>query len=472
VLHVLTRAFNVGGDSRLAWRWIEQDAGRRHSVVLTRQGALPLPPRLVAAVDAVGGAIAVLNGERGGLRQWARRLRSLAATADMVVLHTHPYDVIPSLAFGHRPGRPPVIYVNHADHVFWVGVGACDVVANLRASGARLSLARRGAQEGQNGLLPTLIGPIARTLTRSEAKARLGLDAESIVLLSIARPHKYRPLGQPGFGPDFLESVEPILARCPRATLVVIGPGDGPKWSAAHARTGGRVRVIEQTDETTVYYQAADIYLDSYPIVSITSLLEAGAHGAVVVSRCPDHLAGTVIGADMPGLDNVLLQAGDERALQKTLISLIADPRHREALGEQTRREVTARHSGHGWQQALEQIYVQAAQQAATTTPVIRAAAAAYETSAVDRLLPLLFAEEPDLQHILQFHMRLLPPGARLAAWLAMVLRHRRFLPGLLLPEWVGTAIERHRQGSIGNWPTADQHVSEPRLSERQQLVR
>src|SRR5919109_4159821 len=36
VLHVLTAAKDVGGDSRFVWRWIQRDSERSHSVALTR----------------------------------------------------------------------------------------------------------------------------------------------------------------------------------------------------------------------------------------------------------------------------------------------------------------------------------------------------------------------------------------------------------------------------------------------------
>src|SRR5687768_7717279 len=35
VLHVLTYARPLGGDSRFAWRWMQRDAGSIHSVVVT-----------------------------------------------------------------------------------------------------------------------------------------------------------------------------------------------------------------------------------------------------------------------------------------------------------------------------------------------------------------------------------------------------------------------------------------------------
>jgi hypothetical protein len=134
VLHVLTRAAGVGGDTRLVARWVRHDPERTHSVVLTRQGAGAVPALLSEAVADSGGTLHILNERRGSFLAWASALREIAFEADLVVLHIHPYDIIPSLAFADPANRAPVIYVNHADHVFWAGVGVCDAVVNRRGA--------------------------------------------------------------------------------------------------------------------------------------------------------------------------------------------------------------------------------------------------------------------------------------------------------------------------------------------------
>ncbi|MCG8351025.1 MAG: hypothetical protein MI924_24920, partial [Chloroflexales bacterium] len=144
ILHVLTQVARVGGHTRMLWRWIEQDGARQHSVVLTRQGAVKMPDMLRKAVEASGGALYALDNQPGNILSWAATLRAIASRADIVVLHVNPDDVIPVLAFADKARRPPTIYINHADHIFWIGVAVADILANLRFSGQDLAIARRG----------------------------------------------------------------------------------------------------------------------------------------------------------------------------------------------------------------------------------------------------------------------------------------------------------------------------------------
>jgi hypothetical protein len=191
VLHVATDAQPIGGLARMLWRWIEQDSERRHSVVLTRQSNLPVPNSLLQAVQQRGGSIHFLDAVIGGLLHRARKLRKMSRRYDYVVLHIWPGDVTAFLAFATSDRCPPVIYVNHADHHFWLGVSVSDVVANLRQSGVELSAQRRGVEISRNTLLPTLLLPVKRTLSKSEAKLRLGFDPDQVLLLSVARRIKY-----------------------------------------------------------------------------------------------------------------------------------------------------------------------------------------------------------------------------------------------------------------------------------------
>ncbi len=473
VLHVLTRGQGIGGDTRMVWRWIQQDRERRHSVALTRQGPHPVPHALRGAVSAAQGQVHVLNRQRGNLLTWAATLRGIASAADMVVLHVHPYDIIPSLALAKKQQLPPVIFADHADHAFWAGAEVSDVVAGLRESGSRLAQERRGISPERCAVLPIVVPPMKRTFSRDEAKRRLGVPESAVLLLSIARPHKYRPVG----GLDFLEGVLPALERCPQAQLWLIGPDQGEPWTGAAERTGGRVRVFGQRADTALFYQAADVYVDAFPIVSITSLLEAGSYGLPLVSRCWPGAVDTVLCADTPGLSGCLIRACG--SFYDDLVRLVEDASYRAAVGEHTRAIITGAHGEDNWQRTLESVYRQAgALRLADTAPAaetLRPAAVRRGSPSVgdlsqatemDAWLVRLFDSEPDLQSIIQFHLQLLPLDLRLAHWFSLLRTNRssrgegrlpksegcfpkgegRFpSPGLLLPEWLGSAVGRKR---------------------------
>jgi hypothetical protein len=452
VLHVLTQVAGIGGHTRMVWRWIQQDASRTHSVVLTRQGSVGVPPPLQAAVTRVGGQITRLDARRGSLLTWARDLRELAAGADVAVLHVNPDDVIPTIAFGGRRARPPVVYLDHADQLFWTGAAVVDVLASQRASGAALARERRGIAPERVALLPIVLDPALapRTLTRAEAKARLGLAPDAVLLLSVARAHKYAPFD----GQSLPETLLPLLEGDERLVLLALGPSEaeGDAWARARRRTRGRVHALGTHPDTALFYQAADVYLDSFPLPSITSLLEAGSYGTPLVSCCPCPPAppGSVLGADTPALDRCLIRAAGPAELRDAVGRLAESAGLRQDVGEETRETIAAVHTGTGWQGALEGVYERAlAVPPASGPPAGLPSAlelmgpARPFVEALDRMLPQLFNGEPDLDQITQSSTRLLPPALRLREWIGLVRRGGAVRPGLLLPEWLATRLER-----------------------------
>src|SRR5262249_13626191 len=123
VLHVATWVQSVGGHTKLIANWIAHDPDSCHSLLITRgsssQREEPIPPWLREAVSDNGGCLVELPP--GGLLSKALSLRAVVQQdVDMVVMHHHPDDVVPVVAFA--TGRcPPVAILNQAHHVFWLG---------------------------------------------------------------------------------------------------------------------------------------------------------------------------------------------------------------------------------------------------------------------------------------------------------------------------------------------------------------
>ncbi|HYF25998.1 MAG TPA: hypothetical protein VD931_09695, partial [Baekduia sp.] len=153
VLHVLSNTSQVGGQTRLAWRWMERDAGRRHAFVVPRPGGAA-PEALHEAARRTGGREHHVPGFEAGLLATAAALRDLAAGYDLVVLHVQPNDPIASLAFATWTDRPPVLFDDHADHCFWLGRDCADVVVGHRPVAAALTRARRGVPAARTATLP------------------------------------------------------------------------------------------------------------------------------------------------------------------------------------------------------------------------------------------------------------------------------------------------------------------------------
>lgn len=433
ILHVSTNISSpFGGIPRFLRRWMQQDTEREHSLVLTKQAPDEVPKILRELVSNSQGKIYLLNKTIGGYVSRAKKLREIAATADIVVLHIWEHDVIPIIAFADKEQSPPVIYINHGDHCFWLGSSVSDIVANLRESGMRFSQKRRGIEAERNMLLPTILEPAQRLLSRTEAKRQLGIDENSIILLSIARAPKYRKAD----GISFADAHVSLLKQYKRAILIVIGPGGSEDWSTAIEQTQGRIIALGHTEDTAIYYQAADIYVDSYPFVSITSLLEAGSYSVPLVSRYPySSDACEIFGADMPGLTGNLIRVHDLEEYTTVLSRLIEDEELRLSLGEKTKESIVDLHMGRNWQRSLEEIYTRA-----LCLPRLKLTSPPQDQ---------MFLGEPDvfwirdhswnyqLDDLIQSRLQIMPLEQRLYHWIRLV-KKRGFNNqlSLLLPEW------------------------------------
>jgi glycosyltransferase involved in cell wall biosynthesis len=453
VLHVSTSVGSIGGHSRMLLHWIQQDPDRSHSLVLTEQGAnSEIPKTLEDAVLASHGKIYMLNETIGSLICWAKRLREIAATADLVVLHIFNHDVIPIIAFANKKQSPPIIFLDHADHLFWLGASISDVVVNLRESGMRLSQERRGVEAECNLLLPIILSPTQRTLSRAEAKRQLGLGEDSILLLSVARSCKYKTID----GISFADAHVSLLKQHKRAILLVVGPGNRKDWSAAIQQTQGRIIVHGEREDTSVFYQAADIYVDSFPFVSNTSLLEAGSYGVPLVTRYPYSDACEMLGADTPGLTGNLIRACDLEQYTVVLSRLVEDEKFRLSLGETTRKKIAETHTGNKLQRSLEDIYVRAASMARVSRTL--ASMDQMFLGEPDVLLPYIYGIDFTFSEMIGTHIRLMPLPQRLHMWSKLVKTDGfdqvslfNFLGffTLLLPEWLNLRL---RKGAIYGW--------------------
>jgi glycosyltransferase involved in cell wall biosynthesis len=349
VLHVGTELSAVGGLTRMISRWIDADAERTNSLVLTQHKG-KIPEHLTEAVKRSGGEIIRLNQMPGSRFDWVRALRRIACKHDVIILHIHCEDVIPLLAFADGVGLPPVLLLNHADHLFWLGPSICHLVINLRDAAADISISRRGIEPQRNFLLPTIVDATTRSHARRDAKVSLGLDPDSILLLSVARRPKYRSLN----GVSFADRHVKLLEKHPQTQLVVVGSGEPEDWQGAKARVNGRIIGLPEQPDPRRYFEAADIYVDSYPFVSSTSMMEAGGYGLPLVTIFTLSDEARIFGINHVGLVGTSLVAKTFDEYGALLERLIVDPVLREQNGEAVRRAVEEFHVPSGWHPHLE----------------------------------------------------------------------------------------------------------------------
>lgn len=359
VLHVLSYGRPVGGDCRCAWRWMQEDQGNRHSVAITAQadfkGVYEVPEILKKSAESSGGFLRTLSALTSKPLEQVRELRTLCQQMDVVVLHLFPYDIIPVLALAADCDSVKTIFVNHADHSFWAGASVAHSIVHLRRQPPLFPEKRRGLNPDRSALLPIPIFHSPRTVAQEQAKRALGYGPETVLLLTIASPFKYSSPGRV----DFLDLVAPVVAKFPQAVLLAVGPEAKGAWQAANLQTDGRMVPLGTRWDTDVLYAAADIYLDSVPFSSITSLLEAGSQGVPLLGYLLPEAELALLGPGAPGLEGTMELAGNAESYQAMLTRLIADAEYRRQKGQRVEAQILSLHTGKNWVQAVHDLYAQ-----------------------------------------------------------------------------------------------------------------
>jgi hypothetical protein len=351
-LHVITESYGSGGHSAFIARWIKNaDGNSIHSVVSTARNH-NLPQELKLAIDESGGFYCSLAAVSESPIERALFLRKLASTwADIIVLFIHPFDPIPTVAFGVE-GGPPVIFCNHADHAFWLGVSVSDIFVDYHPMGRIISRKRRGIS--QSKILPI---PLIRENTvahdKAETRRKLGLKNNEVMMLTVARDEKFLPYESI----DFFEVMVKLLKHNPTAKLFAVGPKQQTRWREAALTVDGRIRVLGPLDRSALneLFYATDIYVSSFPLGSGTALLEAGIHGIPITGLQFNELP-YISGQDDVAFKQIPVHAPSISKLTAHLEHMINEPYKCRETAEKIKQNIANEHCPPGWNKYLDAV--------------------------------------------------------------------------------------------------------------------
>jgi glycosyltransferase involved in cell wall biosynthesis len=284
----------------------------------------------------------------------AKQLRDLALEFDIVILHIHPFDPVPAIAFASG-ASPPLILLNHAGFSFWIGRDIADVVACLRPSSRQIAIGRRGIGPDRCVRLAIPVSVPEKEPSRSEARAKLALSNDAVILFTVSSsPSKYVPF-EPGW--SLVQLITSVAQANKQVQVLAIGPNDEGIWREAREQTGGRVRALGQRPDVGLYERAADIYIDSFPVTSPTSFLEAGSYGLPVISFCPHRARAAVLCADDFFVNDLIVRTDTAESFRAELTRLTEDTAARETLGRTMAKGVMATHGPEAFAKQLLETY-------------------------------------------------------------------------------------------------------------------
>ncbi len=198
------------------------------------------------------------------------------------------------------------------------------------------------------------------------------------------------------------------------------------------------------------YFEAADIYVDSYPFVSSTSMMEAAGYGLPLLTIFDAPREARIFAINHVGLDGTAIVATTQSDYEEKLTRLIRDEPYRRKVAEASHDAVERKHTPPGWLSFLEDVYKRALE---LPSPDPRTF-----TSRDDLEVPRL--GEPDCRHhdivgssfstanITKGFMGMLPLRERYALWRELKRQGhygtnpslKTFIP-LVAPEWIKRRI-------------------------------
>lgn len=264
-IHVASEIYPNGGHTRLLQNLLDS-AGFDADVLLVRNSA-GQPPILNIDENRVIRLEATSSVER------ACQIMKHLVNYKNIFVHIHPEDIVSAAALKRlKPElkNSKIIFVNHADHTFSLGLASADIVFEISSYGWTLR-GRRGTEK-----ISSFIGiPLA---------PRQGVAVCSVkknLILSGGDAYKFKPAA----GISFQENIRYLLLSNKALNAVIVGPHwHDYWWWSLKLKFGKRLDLKQKLPykDYIEYLAICSVYLDSYPVTGGTAFTEALIKGCNV----------------------------------------------------------------------------------------------------------------------------------------------------------------------------------------------
>lgn len=278
-LHVLTEGYQTGGHTRVIERWIENaPAEQKHSVVIVKPNVSPLEELKKLTQQKNGEFIKYDNN--WSIKEKALKLRRLGMHYQYIILHTHMNDSTATIAFGTEEFTRPVLFYNHASHLFWIGKSITDLHIDLKKKDI-VTEEYKNIKNKFNLGIPTKNLEF-KTINKKEFRKQFGFPVDKKIIITAGSDTKYRPIGNDGFIDVLLNLVDD------NTYVYAIGAEkNSTLWKNAYKASNGHIIAlgcIDFSHDYLKYIGIADLYLDSYPMNGWTATIDAVTMNVPVLS--------------------------------------------------------------------------------------------------------------------------------------------------------------------------------------------
>ncbi len=303
VLFIATSLYITGGHTRLMENIadFEKSQGKKIKLIITEQVKSQVPLRILQS--SIFNEVICL-GSQSRIKS-VNVLRNYIRNCDKIYNNQDPYDPVPPVAF-ETSERPYTIYINHADHVFWLGAQQSDTILHIRPYGEQLSKHRRSAVSN-NIILPIRINTHLSSISKTTARQQLNIPEDSNVLLTISSHYKLIPNDKY----NLFEIIDTLITHDPRLTYFLIGITLNEYKALSGKEPPSQVQALGVVEDPTIYKLAANYYIEGMPVVSLTALLDGVFAGAYPFLIWKPYYACSVSEADY-SLDGLVNHPADK----------------------------------------------------------------------------------------------------------------------------------------------------------------
>ncbi len=351
VLHVGTEFYSVGGHTKVVLDWISNDTNSDAEILVTNQ-----KKELSLGVSA---PIHYVPAKLPSLEK-AKYIRELLSTNfyDIIVIHQHHHDVVPTLAFWDiQKYNTKVLFYNHANFKFSIGNIIASQRVNLSKGDVKISSKYRFPIN--DVFLPFVLGENLPVVNNNdsdvlELKNTLKIGDEK-VFLTIASAYKYKP----NESQNFFKEWNSFLQKHKNIVLVVIGVTvEDVQLFTSSQEIPENIKLCGVVKNPVSYYKLADYVIESYPIVSGLSVFEPMYYGALPIVSY-DNV--TIIGehvwdAYSDGTREKLNYQNKEEYFE-FIGKEIANSSYKNEMTNELKEFIEDNHLKSGWSTKLEDIY-------------------------------------------------------------------------------------------------------------------
>ncbi|MBB6371669.1 hypothetical protein [Chryseobacterium shigense] len=268
ILHICSEVYTSGGHSKLLYNWIKNNSSNTHTILSTRlsleemkeisnfylKGSIDVEHVSVKSSSKIE-SVKLLNGQP--LNDY-----------DIIALHIHPDETITNIILSQKDITTPVCFINHADHVFWLGTSVADMVLQIRESSIAIDVERRCILKERQFFLPI---PIETANEIKEEEETTTDETHVINLLSTGTAYKYNPNEHY----NFLREAYKIVEENTDVIFNIVGINSDSDYAKEYRHERIVLHGIVSSQKLAEIEKETDIYIEGFPMPSFTALLQA-----------------------------------------------------------------------------------------------------------------------------------------------------------------------------------------------------